>query len=106
LDAITAAILGGVAFSGGEGGIGGVVLAVALLTVLSSGMVSFGINPFYVDVVKGSALLISVGLDQFSSEQRQRYRKWLARREVGMPKQRVLDAAIEESSEDAEAARQ
>jgi ribose/xylose/arabinose/galactoside ABC-type transport system permease subunit len=100
LDAITAAILGGVAFSGGEGGVGGVVLAVALLTILGSAMVSFGINPFFVDVVKGSALLISVGLDQFSTEQRDRYRKWLAMRERGLPKQRNLAFDGQQSSED------
>jgi ribose/xylose/arabinose/galactoside ABC-type transport system permease subunit len=81
LDVITAVILGGVAFTGGEGGIGGVILAVALLGVINSGLVSLGVNPFYTNVVKGAVLIIAVALDQLAHEQRERYQKYLAMRE-------------------------
>ena len=81
LDVITAVILGGVAFAGGEGGIGGVLLAVVFLGVIDSGVVSLGIDPFYTDVIKGSVLILAVGLDQFSHEQRDRHRRRLAMRE-------------------------
>lgn len=78
LDVITAVILGGVAFTGGEGSIIGVMLAVAFLGVVSSGLITLGVDPYYTDVIKGSALVISVGLDQLTQERRERYRRNLA----------------------------
>jgi ribose transport system permease protein len=81
LDVITAVILGGVAFTGGEGNIPGVVLAVALLGVINSGIVALGIDPDYAEVVKGAALIGAVSIDQFSHEARDRFRKMLAMRE-------------------------
>jgi ribose/xylose/arabinose/galactoside ABC-type transport system permease subunit len=81
LDVITAVILGGVAFNGGEGGIGGVLLAVALLGVINSGLVAIGIDPYYAEVVKGGVLIVAVAIDQFSHEQRARYQRYLAMRE-------------------------
>ncbi len=78
LDVITAVILGGVAFTGGEGSIIGVMLAVAFLGVVSSGLITLGVDPYYTDVIKGSALVISVGLDQVTQERRERYRRNLA----------------------------
>jgi ribose/xylose/arabinose/galactoside ABC-type transport system permease subunit len=77
---ITAVILGGVAFTGGEGSIGGVILAVALLGVIQSGLITIGVDPSYADVVTGAALIIAVSLDQLASEQRDRYRRLLAMR--------------------------
>jgi len=81
LDVITAVILGGVAFTGGEGNVLGVMLAVALLGVINSGIVSLGIDPHYAEVVKGAALVVAVTLDQLSLEARERYRKMTAMRE-------------------------
>jgi ribose/xylose/arabinose/galactoside ABC-type transport system permease subunit len=81
LNVITAVILGGVAFNGGEGGIGGVLLAVALLGVINSGLVALGVDPYYADVVKGGVLIVAVAIDQFSHEQRARYQRYLAMRE-------------------------
>jgi ribose transport system permease protein len=82
LDVITAVILGGVAFSGGEGGIGGVVLAVALLGVINSGIISMGIDPYYANVVKGAVLIIAVAVDQLVHEQRERYQRSMAMRDA------------------------
>jgi ribose transport system permease protein len=82
LDAITAVILGGVAFAGGEGSIVGVMLAVALLTGINGAFVALGIDPFLGNVAKGGALLIAVGLDQLTHEQRERFRTILALREL------------------------
>lgn len=79
LDVITAVILGGVAFNGGRGNILGVLLAVTLLGVISSGIVSLGINPHCADIIKGVALIIAVVLDQLSQEARERFQKNLAK---------------------------
>jgi ribose/xylose/arabinose/galactoside ABC-type transport system permease subunit len=75
---ITAVILGGVAFSGGEGGIGGVVLAVIFLGVLNSMVIALGINQYYADVIQGAALIGAVALDQLAREQRERRKRSLA----------------------------
>lgn len=81
LDVITTVIMGGVAFTGGEGTVIGVVLAVALLGVINSGIVSLGISPYYADIVKGAALIVAVAFDQLSHEGREQYRRILAMRE-------------------------
>lgn len=81
LDVITAVILGGVAFTGGEGNIIGVILAVILLGVLDSGLVSLGVDPHYSYVVRGGALIIAVTLDQLAHERQERFRTLLAMRE-------------------------
>lgn len=78
LDVIAAVILGGVAFTGGEGSIAGVLLAVALLGIINSGLISLGIDPHYVQIVRGGALLGAVALDQLTQEQHERHRKKLA----------------------------
>jgi ribose transport system permease protein len=88
LDVITAVILGGVAFSGGEGGIAGVVLAVLLLGVVDSSFVWLGISAFYTDVVRGVVLILAVSIDQIAHEQRARYQKMMAMRE------RAAEAAV------------
>lgn len=81
LDVITAVILGGVAFSGGEGGMVGVVLAVIFIGIIDSGIVALGIDPFWTDVIKGAVLIAAVALDQLTHEQRDRYQRRLVMRE-------------------------
>jgi ribose/xylose/arabinose/galactoside ABC-type transport system permease subunit len=82
LDVITAVILGGVAFTGGEGTIGGVMLAVVFLNVVSSGLIASGVNPYYSDVITGAALVISVGLEQLTQERNDRVRRSIALAEM------------------------
>jgi ribose transport system permease protein len=81
LNVITVVILGGVAFTGGEGGIGGVIIATVLLGVIQSGLVAVGVDPFYQEIAKGGALIVAVIIDQLTSEQRERHRTALAMRE-------------------------
>ena len=78
LDVITAVILGGVAFTGGEGTVIGVIVAVAFLGVVNSGLIALGVDPFYTDMVKGGALITSVLLEQLTQERNERFRKVLA----------------------------
>jgi len=81
LNIITSVILGGVAFSGGEGNVLGVMLAVALLGIIDSGMVALGVDPHWTDIFKGGALILAVVLDQLTIEQQQRRRTRLAMKE-------------------------
>lgn len=78
LDVITAVILGGVAFTGGEGTIRGVMIAVVFLGVVNSAIISLGVSAYLVDVVKGGALIASVAIDQLTHERREQYRKAIA----------------------------
>jgi len=78
LDVIAAVILGGVAFTGGEGSIGGVLLAVIFLGIINSGLISVGIDPHYAQIVRGGVLVVAVALDQLTQEQHERHRRELA----------------------------
>ena len=60
LEAITAAVLGGTAMSGGKGTVLGTMLGVLILGVLNNGMILLNINQFYQFVAKGALLIIAV----------------------------------------------
>ncbi|MGW0122025.1 ABC transporter permease [Streptomyces sp. NPDC003327] len=70
LKAITAAALGGAALKGGKGGIGGTLLAVALLGCLENGLTVEGINTFWQNVAQGALLVIAVVIQQRRSGER------------------------------------
>ncbi|GAA3088516.1 ABC transporter permease [Streptomyces roseofulvus] len=64
LKAITAAALGGAALKGGKGGVGGTLLAVALLGCLENGLTVQGINTFWQNVAQGALLVAAVVVQQ------------------------------------------
>lgn len=78
LNVITAVILGGVSFAGGEGSVFGTALAVGLITVVTSGIVALNIDSYYSNVVNGALLLGAVTVDQLTREQRDRFRRLAA----------------------------
>jgi ribose transport system permease protein len=78
---ITGVILGGVSFAGGEGGVIGAILGIAMLSVIDAGIVSLGVDAYYAEVVKGAILIIAVSADQFTHIQRERFQKTMAMRE-------------------------
>jgi ribose transport system permease protein len=63
LFAIAACILGGISFSGGQGGIIGIVLGACLIGTLQNEMVMLNVNPYFHKIVIGTVLLIAVTLD-------------------------------------------
>jgi ribose transport system permease protein len=65
LDVITAIVLGGASITGGSGTIVGTFIGVLIISILENGMTLMNIDPFYQLIVKGLALLIAVGIDQF-----------------------------------------
>ena len=79
---ITAVIVGGVSFMGGEGG---VVARRARRAPARDGerlrRVSFGIDPNYANIITGAILIIAVSADQILHRQRERYQKAMAVRE-------------------------
>ncbi len=70
LKAITAAALGGCALKGGKGGVGGTLLAVALLGCLENGLTVQGINAFWQNVAQGALLVVAVVIQQRRSGER------------------------------------
>ena len=65
---ITAAILGGISFGGGAGGMGGVLVGLLILMTFQIGMSSVGVNPYWVNVLSGVILLIALTLDFLSQK--------------------------------------
>ena len=70
LDAITAVILGGVAFTGGTGGMFGVFIGIILLTSFQNGLVVGGLDSYYQVVAKGVLLIAALILDYYRENAR------------------------------------
>lgn len=62
-DCMTAAVLGGISFAGGEGKVGGSVVGVFIIGILNNGMLLMGIDSNWQGVVKGLVLVAAVGID-------------------------------------------
>lgn len=63
---ITAAILGGVSFGGGSGGMGGAFVGLLLLTAFANGMVNLHFDPFWQQVISGLLLITALVFDYVS----------------------------------------
>jgi len=64
LSVVTAVVLGGASLSGGRGGIGGTVLAVLIVGVLSNGLIQLRVPSFWIEVANGLLLLGAVAVDR------------------------------------------
>ena len=69
-DAIAAVVLGGTSMSGGVGKIGGTVIGILIIAVLSNALNLLKINSFWQLVAKGVVILIAVCVDNLKSTQR------------------------------------
>lgn len=63
LDAIAAAVVGGVSFNGGIGKISGVVAGVLIFAVISYGLTYIGVTPFVQMIIKGAIIILAVAVD-------------------------------------------
>lgn len=64
-DAITAAILGGVAFTGGKGTMGGCFIGLMIIQCFNTGLSVVGVSSFWQSVAKGMLLLFALIFDYF-----------------------------------------
>jgi len=71
-DAITAAVLGGIAFSGGVGTIFGTVLGVLILQGFNTGLIMMNVPSFWQLVARGMLLLIALGFDYLRKRNREK----------------------------------
>jgi D-xylose transport system permease protein len=65
LDAIAAAVIGGVSLRGGMGTVGGAVMGALLLTLINNGMSILNISSFAQLIIKGAILLLALGVDAY-----------------------------------------
>ncbi len=72
LDAITAAVLGGVSFMGGAGGMSGCFIGILLLNSFNAGLTAVGFPSYWQIVARGSLLVLALCLDFFSTRARNR----------------------------------
>ena len=66
--AVTAVIIGGTSFTGGDGSIVGTAIGVVLVGVLTNAMVMFGLPSWLQDVVSGVIIIIAVIFDKMRSK--------------------------------------
>ena len=67
LTAITAVIVGGASLGGGRGGMGGTIVGVFLLGVVSNALNLHGVSAFWQPVATGAILVVAVGIDSYSA---------------------------------------
>jgi ribose/xylose/arabinose/galactoside ABC-type transport system permease subunit len=71
-DCLTAALLGGVSFKGGEGTVFGLLTGILIIGVLNNAMQLASFPDFSQNVVKGAVLLIAVGFDVYQKSRKAR----------------------------------
>lgn len=69
-DCLTAALLGGVSFMGGEGTVFGLITGILIIGVLNNAMQLASFPDFSQNVVKGAVLLLAVGFDIYQKNRR------------------------------------
>lgn len=70
LDAIAAAVIGGASLAGGVGRIGGTIIGVLILGVMTSGFTFLRIDAYYQEIVKGVIIVAAVVADQYRNRKR------------------------------------
>ncbi|MCR4955445.1 MAG: ABC transporter permease [Lachnospiraceae bacterium] len=63
MDAISAVVIGGTSMSGGSGTVGGTIIGILIIAVLSNGLNVMGVNSFWQDVFKGIIIIVAVVID-------------------------------------------
>jgi ribose transport system permease protein len=67
MNAITSAILGGVGFMGGSGGLGGACVGMLLLNIFDNGLTVLKVSPYWNIFAQGMLLIIALIIDHFSA---------------------------------------
>lgn len=68
MDVLTAAVLGGVSVSGGEGKIFGAMVGALIIGVLSNGLIIMNVSEYYQMVIKGIVLASAIAFDSLNSK--------------------------------------
>lgn len=68
MDAIAAAVLGGTAFSGGSGTIGGTLLGILIIGVMNNGLNILNVSSYYQLLIKGVIILFAIYMERFKTD--------------------------------------
>ena len=71
---VTAAILGGISFGGGSGGMAGAFIGLLLLNCFNNGMTLIGLDPYWQTVASGALLLLALIIDYYNTRGKARGR--------------------------------
>jgi ribose/xylose/arabinose/galactoside ABC-type transport system permease subunit len=69
---LTAAILGGISFGGGAGGMGGCFLGMLILAIFDNGVTTIGIDYNYKTMFNGALLVLGLSLDALNARRKSR----------------------------------
>jgi inositol transport system permease protein len=72
LDAIAATVIGGTSLAGGIGRIGGTVIGIVIIGVMTSGFTFLGVDAYYQDIVKGVIIVAAVSADMYRARKRRK----------------------------------
>ena len=70
---LTAAVLGGISFGGGSGGMGGAFIGILILSCFNNGMTVIDVPPYWQTVATGALLLIALTVDFLAAKKRSEY---------------------------------
>lgn len=79
LDAIAAAVIGGVSLFGGQGRILGIVAGAVLLVLINDGLIVLNVSPYYQQIVLGAVLGLAITADRLRAKRLNRPRKAVRR---------------------------
>lgn len=65
LSAIAAVVIGGGSLRGGEGSVAGTLIGAFIMGLLANGSDLLGVNPYWQQVIIGSAIIVAVTFDEF-----------------------------------------
>lgn len=71
LRAVTAAVIGGVSFTGGSGTMLGAAVGALFISFLNNGLVIAGIEPYWQNVVTGAILILAIVVDVISKKKKE-----------------------------------
>lgn len=72
---VTAAILGGISFGGGSGGMGGAFMGLLIINSFNNGMSIMQIPSYYQSIASGLLLILALTLDFFASARERRIKE-------------------------------
>jgi ribose/xylose/arabinose/galactoside ABC-type transport system permease subunit len=65
LNAIAAAVIGGISLMGGRGSLSGTIIGFLIIGVLDNGLNIMNVSPFYQEIIKGAIIIGAVWVDSF-----------------------------------------
>lgn len=92
LDAIAAAVIGGVSLLGGQGRVIGIVAGSVLLVIINDALIVLNVSPYYQQIVLGAVLGVAITVDRVRAKRLGRARRLVGAR-ASLPTQPSAESA-------------